>query len=88
MKKILLLGLLASALSSCSVTYPGVATGNVSEKEGVSEKKVWLGLALKPIDVSIEKAAKNGKITKVATVDFQVKKSLFSTTYKTIVTGN
>jgi len=88
MKKILLLGSLAVALASCSVTYPGVATGNESVKEGISEKTVWFGLALKPVDVSIEKAAKNGKITKVATVDHQVKAGLFSTTYKTIVTGN
>ena len=88
MKKILLLGMLAVTLASCSVTYPGVATGNTAEKEGVSEKTVWFGIALKPVDVSIEKAAKNGKITKVSTVDFQVKQGLFTKTYKTIVTGN
>lgn len=88
MKNILLLGLLAIFMASCSVTYPGIATGNEAVKEGVSEKTVWFGLALTPVDVSIEKAAKNGNITKVATVDYQIKTSLFSKTYKTIVTGN
>jgi len=88
MKKILYLGILGVALTSCSVTYPGIATGNVREKEGVSQKTIFLGIALKPVDVSIEKAAKNGKITKIATVDHQVSYGLFTTTYKTIVTGN
>ncbi len=88
MKKVLYIGLLGALLSSCSVTYPGIVTGNKAEKEGISEKKVWFGIALKPVDVSIEKAAKNGNITKVSTVDYQVSKSLFSTTYTTIVTGN
>jgi len=88
MKKILLLSLIAISMASCSVTYPGVATGNEAVKEGVSEKTVWFGIALTPVDVSIEKAAKNGKITKIATVDHQIKAGLFSKTYKTIVTGN
>jgi len=88
MKKILYIGFLGALMASCSVTYPGIATGNVAKKEGVAQKKVWFGLALKPVDVSIEKAAKNGKITKVSTVDYQVNSGLFSTTYKTIVTGN
>jgi len=88
MKKIIGLSLLGLLFASCSVTYPGIATGNVASKEGVAKKKIILGIALKPVDVSIETAAKNGGISKVATVDYQVSKSLFSTTYKTIVTGN
>lgn len=88
MKKVFYIGLLGALLSSCSVTYPGIATGNKAEKEGVAEKKLFLGIALKPVDVSIETAAKNGKITKVSTVDYQVTSGLFTTTYKTIVTGN
>jgi cytochrome c biogenesis protein ResB len=88
MKKIIYIVLLGVSLTSCSVTYPGVATGNKAEKQGIAERKVWLGIALKPVDVSIEKAAKNGKISKIATVDHQVIGGLFSTTYKTIVTGN
>ena len=47
-----------------------------------------MGIAIKPVDLSIEKAAKSGGITKVATVDYSVKKGLFFTTYKVEVTGN
>ncbi len=87
MKKILCLAVLAISLASCSATYPVTATGGESVKTGVAEKTVWFGLALKPVDVSIEKAAKNGNIKNVATVDAQIKGGLFTTTYKTIVTG-
>lgn len=89
MKKVLYIGLLGVLLTSCSVAGPIVATGNTNAgKEGIAKKKIWFGLALKPVDVSIEKAAKNGKITKIATVDYKVSAGLFSKTYETIVTGN
>lgn len=88
MKKVLFIGALLLTVTSCTMTYPGIATGNVAEKEGISEKTIWFGIALKPVDVSIEKAAKNGGISKVATVDYQVQGGLFKTTYRTIVTGN
>ncbi len=88
MKKVLYIGLLGVLLTSCSVSYPGVITGNKAVKEGVSEKTIWFGIALTPVDVSIESAAKNGGIKKVATVDYEISKGLFRTTYKTIVTGN
>jgi hypothetical protein len=38
--------------------------------------------------VSVEKAAKNGGITKIATMDYSMRYGLFRNTYKTIVTGN
>lgn len=82
------LGAVVLTLASCTMTYPGVATGNKAEKDGVAEKTVWFGIAIKPVDVSIEKAAKNGGITKVATVDYQVQGGLFKKTYRTLVTGN
>lgn len=88
MKKLLFLGLISLSLASCTITYPGIATGNIANKTGVSEKTVWFGIAIRPIDVSVEKASKNGNITKVATMDFQMRIGLFRTTYKTIVTGN
>jgi hypothetical protein len=47
-----------------------------------------LNLAFTPVDLSIVKAASNGGITKVATVDYSIKKGLFFTTYKVMVTGN
>jgi hypothetical protein len=38
-------------------------------------------------DMSIKKAAENGKITEVGTVDQSIRVGLFKSTYKTIVTG-
>ena len=73
---------------SCSVTYPKITIEKEVVKEGISQKTIWFGIVLRPVDVSIEKAAKNGNITKITSVDYQVKAGLFSKTYKTIVTGN
>lgn len=76
-------------LASCSVSRPVLVTDNASEKEGVSEFSVILGIFRpKEADISIKKAAENGGITKVATVDFKVESKIFKVTYKTIVTGN
>jgi hypothetical protein len=88
MKKILYVGFISLLLVSCTVTYPGIATGNEAIKTGISEKTVWFGIAIRPVDVSVEKAAKNGGITKIATMDYSMRNGLFRTTYKTIVTGN
>lgn len=88
MKKIFYFAVISLFLSSCTITYPGIATGNVAEKTGVSERTIWFGIAIKPVDVSIEKAAKKGDIKKIATMDFSVRTGLFRSTYKTIVTGN
>jgi hypothetical protein len=76
-------------LASCSISRPVLVTDNASEKEGVSEFSVILGIFRpKEADISIKKAAENGGITKVATVDFKIESKFFKTTYKTIVTGN
>lgn len=76
-------------LASCSVSRPILVTDNESQKEGVAEFDVILGIFRpKDADISIATAAKNGGITRVATVDFKVESKLFKTTYKTIVTGN
>lgn len=88
MKKIFLLCATVAIATSCTVAYPGIATGNKAEKEGVAEETVWFGIAIKPIDLSIERAAENGDITKVATVDYSITGGLFKRTYKVIVTGN
>lgn len=88
MKKIIILasaiGMLAA---SCTVTFPIVVTDNAAEKTSVIEKKVFLGLAFGEHDLSITTAAKAKDITKIATVDFKVKKGLFISKYTTIVTG-
>ena len=85
MKKIFAIGTLVLTLVSCSVTLPLAATGNKSIKTGVAKSTLFLGFG--NIDVSAEKAAKDAGIKKIATVDYQVKGGLFTTTYKTIVTG-
>lgn len=76
------------ALMSCSATYPGIATSNpIGSKTGVAERKIYLGLAFGHTDLGVATAAKNGNITKIATVDVCVRGGLFSTTYKVVVTG-
>lgn len=87
MKKIIAFGFAAVVLASCTATFPGIATGNTIVKTGEAKKTVWFGIAIKPVDVSIAKAAKNGGITKVATIDYQIQGGLFKKTYKTIITG-
>jgi len=90
MKKIFIyIGIIgAIALSSCSSTYPGIATSNtIGSKTGVAERRVFLGLAFGHTDLGIATAAKKGGIAKVATVDVCVKHGLISTTYKVVVTG-
>jgi hypothetical protein len=80
-------------LSSCAVSGPQtvpsalVTTNDVGSKEGVAEKTIWLGIWIGNSDLSITKAANNGKITKVATVDSEVDAGFLKTTYRTIVTG-
>ena len=85
--KLFILGALVALASSCTISYPGLATQNTIDKVGVAERKIFLGLAFGHTDLSITKAAKNGKITKVATVDYSVTGGLFSKTYRVTVTG-
>lgn len=87
-KYILSIAFLTLIITSCSVSSPVLVTDNESDKEGVAEYTVILGF-IRPMeaDVSIKKAAENGGITKVSTVDFSVESKFFKTTYKTIVTG-
>ena len=73
-------------ITSCSRVFPGMVTTAGVVKTGEARKKVWFGI-YKDIDISIYTAAKNGGITKVATVDHGFKGGLFSKTYFTIVTG-
>lgn len=74
-------------LTSCAGFYShmGVSQAKCS-KLGVAQKRVWFGLAFN-VDLSIETAAKNGGITKVANVDFVQKPGLFSMLYITKVCG-
>jgi len=84
------------SLSSCySLMTPAVSnapqamvTKNpIGSKVGKAERKIFLFFAFGDTDLSIMKAAKKGKITKIATVESKIEKKIFSTTYTTIVTG-
>jgi hypothetical protein len=91
MKKIfniIIVAAMGLSLAACTTVIPGMATRNsIGTKVGTAERTVFLGLAFGHTDLGIEKAAKNGGITKVATVDRSITGGLFSKTYKTIVTG-
>ena len=78
---------LCSMLASCSVMAPVAVTDNpVGTRKGVAMAKTYFGFG--NVDVGIEKAAKNGKITRIATVDYKVMTTfLFYSKYETIVTG-
>jgi hypothetical protein len=89
--KIVVAGLLIVSLNACSVTtrLPAMVTDNpAGEKEGKATAKVLLNaFILNGGDVSINTAAENGGITKISTVDYEVKSGLFVSKHTTIVTG-
>jgi hypothetical protein len=81
--------LLCSMLTSCSTSLmvPVAVTDNpVGTRRGVAMSKTFFGIG--DVDVGVEKAAKNGKITRIATVDYKVTVQFgFIAKYETIVTG-
>lgn len=92
MKLVILLSLVATMfLSSCAVTLPVAATSNpIGSKVGSAKTTRILGLFFfDGGDAGIQKAAKNGGITKVATVDFKTNLVFLSLviSHETIVTG-
>jgi hypothetical protein len=92
MKKLRNITAIAAAallLSSCSLTMPVNATSNpVGGKVGTATATGYLGILFFSQDASIQKAAKNGGITKISTVDIKSTNILnLIVTYETIVTG-
>ncbi|MDR1277126.1 MAG: TRL-like family protein [Treponema sp.] len=93
MKKIVpvfLTALVVMAIAGCTTTVPVDLTNNpVGTKVGEASGTLNFGGALGGnADYSLQTAAKNGGITRIATVDLRVKSILgFSVTYTTIVTG-
>lgn len=88
-KKVAALIGIAAMLSSCALTLPVNATSNpVGNKVGVAKATGYLGVLFFDQDASIQTAAKNGGIKKIATVDIK-KTSVLNiiVTYETIVTG-
>lgn len=91
MKKLFLISTLffGAILSSCSITMPIAASSNpVGTKKGESSGTCYLGAICIDADASITKAAKNGGITKISTVDLKTNNILgLVITYTCIVTG-
>ncbi|MDR2185531.1 MAG: TRL-like family protein [Treponema sp.] len=94
MKKIALVLLAVLAIlmiAGCTTTRPFDLTNNtVGSKVGEATGKISFGGAFGAnIDVGLQAAAKNGGITKIATVDLEVTRILGNlfVTYTTIVTG-
>jgi hypothetical protein len=93
MKKAILIALLALAaiaLMGCPSVKTPVAAGNatVGAKTGQASGSIILGI-FGDVDASMLTAAKNGGITKIATVDTKIKTFLGSLfiTIETTVTG-
>jgi len=76
-------------LSSCSLTLPVNATSNpVGKKVGTAVATGYLGYLFLGQDASIRTAAKNGGISRIATVDIKQTSLLgIIVTYETTVTG-
>ena len=88
--KLLAVVLLLAIISSCTMNLPICATSNpTGEKQGVYTQVSILGFF--PVankNGAIAKAAENGGITNISTVDYNATWLLFLTKYDTIVTGN
>jgi hypothetical protein len=79
----------AALLTSCSLTLPVTATSNpIGEKVGTAKATGFFGTLFFDADASIQKAAENGDITKISTVDVKQTNILgIVWGYETIVTG-
>lgn len=89
MKKILSLGLLLVIISSCTTSLPITATSNKlgSNKGEACLKNLFLIIPLET-DASIYKAAQNGNISEITTVDHEGFFSFIYNSSCTIVRGN
>lgn len=75
-------------LTSCTVTTPVAATSNpVGNKCGEASFSQFLGFLGGSSNAGINKAAKNGGITKISHVDFVTKNSIFVKKYTVRVYG-
>ncbi|MBG15641.1 MAG: hypothetical protein CL853_04740 [Crocinitomicaceae bacterium] len=103
MKKILTIIIAGGFMASCSLTTPVTATNNtIGSKTGTAEATCLFafpmvgvgqgsilssGLVLGGKDYTISQAAKNGGISKIATVDLKVQNFYLFTKNTIIVTG-
>lgn len=96
MKKIILFSAIAALITSCQITRPYTATNNpIGSKTGVS-KTTYLGASFGDNlangiifngKFGVIDAARNGKITKVATVDVKTTNYVLFRKAEIIVTG-
>jgi hypothetical protein len=91
MKKVFLSISAALLIMSCSITNPVAATSNeVGSKVGISKTNgLFDFFFFDGGDASIATAAKNGKISKISTVDFRKKIKFFGiiVSHETMITG-
>ena len=86
--KALLTGLFIMSITACSVSGPLFVTDNPDGgKVGKSSYRIFFGFALDGGDASIKKAAENGGITKISTVDQKIESGLMISRVVTVVTG-
>lgn len=76
-------------ISACTINRPVCATSNpLGTKVGTYTQTGFLGFPpTMNKDAAILKAAENGGITKISTVDFRTTWMIFTIKYETIVTG-
>lgn len=88
-KAYILAGIISIMASSCAYIYvaPVLYTNNEIKKTGIASKTCPLNMCFGSADLGIAAAAKQGGITKIATVDTKIEGSFFSVKYSTIVTG-
>jgi hypothetical protein len=87
-KYLLVLGtVLTVFVSSCTLPGYTAATGNNSGKESEVVYRAFLNIRLKSWDLSVASCAKKAGITKVATVDYDLRQGLFITRYRLRITG-
>jgi hypothetical protein len=86
---ILLAVLVIMGVTGCAITQPFDLTENpVGSKVGEATGVLVLGGVYGGfVDFSLQTAAKNGGITKIATADIRTKYLLYAVEYTTIVTG-
>ena len=86
--KALFTGLFIMSITACSVSGPLFVTDNPDGgKVGKSSYRTLFGFALDGGDASIKKAAENGGITKISTVDQKIESGLIISRVVTVVTG-
>lgn len=87
-KGLIFLFILGIGMSSCATyTLPSMVTENeMGEKVGRSSYTTILGISFDR-DRGLAEAARNGNISKISTVDFEIEDNFFTKTYTTVVTG-